>query len=537
MLEDQHTNSSIVRFNISDASLQRVNRETAHCPPNSVIEDPSCTFGQVVMSSVIDPADNSTINTYGPAPQQFGIEVGHSLNLKHFEHTYGMAAFDDVNHTYYTVVRLTPHVNGLLEVSSRTGTVVGKCSLPHEITSIEINPQYSEHRHSYQELHDEVHLRAPLVGLAGPPALDSSPLTTQVDATNKLFYIDTRNTTHPVTDALEIYGQMESQLFLTAYDAVRNNEYAVVDDEFAHAHISTVKADLQGEEQRHYLAESMQNHRGKQWNQPNTPSSFLQNHAGLESARTIADGFVDTQVSQFPFITDIRPWSGPIWGNTTVNITGLNLYDADRIECRFGPLTVFGHFDPLSRSIVCIAPPQPAGKVIVELSLYGDGHRNQMGDLGGKEVIGERVTNQVRYDYFEVENSTWLVPAMGPAFGNTSTLMKGDLLFNNGTVGEWRCKFEDLETDATYLKESAAQCWVPPESALQEWNNCTEYCVWEHKHKPFAQDDVDRCVSTRSHASMCGVSPYLCVWAAGELVCARWRSGLWPVWLPARVSR
>ena len=49
-----------------------------------------------------------------------------------------MAAFDDVNHTYYVTVRLTPHVNGLLEVSSRTGTVVGKCALPYEITSIEI---------------------------------------------------------------------------------------------------------------------------------------------------------------------------------------------------------------------------------------------------------------------------------------------------------------------------------------------------------------------------------------------------------------
>jgi hypothetical protein len=439
-LEDQDTNSSLVRYNISSMTIETVHRDTAYCPPNSVIEDPTCIIEHVVVSSITkpDPANaslNVTEQFFGPEPQNFGIEVGDLINLKRFEHTYGMAAFDDVNHTYYVTVRLTPHVNGLLEVSSRTGTVVGKCALPYEITSIEINPQFSEHRHSYQELHDEIHLRAPLVGLAGPPALDSSPLTHQVDSTNKLFYIDTRNTTHPVTDKAELYGQKESQLFLAAYDTVRNNEYAVMDDEFAHSHISTVKADLQDEEQRHYLAESLQNHRGKRtpsgqnggvWDGPNTPSSLVQNHLGLELSRTIADGFVGTHVSQFPFITEIRPWTGPIWGNTTVNITGLNFFDADRIECRFGPITVYGHFDVLSRTVACIAPPQPAGKVIVELSFYGDTHNESYSTIGedSHHSIGERITNQVRYDYFEQENSTWLVPGMGPAFGNTSILMK-----------------------------------------------------------------------------------------------------------------
>ena len=49
-------------------------------------------------------------------PQGFGIAPGDNLNLKHYEHTYGMAVLDKVNHTYYVTVRLTPHVNGLVEV-------------------------------------------------------------------------------------------------------------------------------------------------------------------------------------------------------------------------------------------------------------------------------------------------------------------------------------------------------------------------------------------------------------------------------------
>ena len=468
-LEDEADVSSLIRFNISSQSLERVTRETAHCPPNSVIEDLSCVFGLVEVRTH-DNVTNVTTVDYTPEPQDFGIEVGDRLNLKHFEHTYGMAALDDVVHIFYAVVRLTPHINGLIGVSTRTGTVMEKASLPHEITSIDINPRYSEHRHSYQELHKEVHLRAPLVGLAGPPALDSSPLTEQLPVQNKLFYIDPRNKTDTVTDAAALYGEQEAQLFLAAYDTIRNNEYAVTDDEFAHSHISTDKADLQGKEQQHYIAKALQN----------------------------PDGFVGVEMSQFPFITEIRPWSGPTWGNTTVNVTGLNFFDTDRIECRFGPLTVHGAFDPLSRSIVCIAPPQPPGKVVFELSMYGDGHL----------PVGERITNQVKYDYFEPENATWLVPGMGPSYGNTSLIMKGGVFFRNATSSEWRCKFLDVETDGVYLTDQLSQCWVPPESSLEDFDDCTALCGWWYKHTPFAQDDVDLCVSKCVHGGGIGYGIY-----------------------------
>jgi hypothetical protein len=468
-LEDEKEVSSLIRFNISSQSLERVTRDTAHCPPNSVVEDLSCTFDMVEERNY-DNVTNITTVEISPELQDYGIEVGNRLNLKHFEHTYGMAAIDDVVHIFYAVVRLTPHINGLIGVSTRTGTVMEKASLPHEISSIDINPRYSEHRHSYQELHDEVHLRAPLVGLAGPPALDSSPLTEQLPVQNKLFYIDPRNATDTVTDAAALYGEQEAQLFLAAYDTVRNNEYAVTDDEFAHSHISTDKADLQGKEQQHYLTKALQN----------------------------PDGFVGVEMSQFPFITEIRPWSGPTWGNTTVNVTGLNFFDADRIECRFGPLTVHGAFDPLSRSIVCIAPPQAPGKVVFELSMYGDGHL----------VVGERITNQVKYDYFEPENSTWVVPGMGPSYGNTSLIMKGGVFFRNATSSEWRCKFLDLETDGVYLTDQLSQCWVPPESSLEDFDDCTALCGWWYKHTPFAQDDVDLCVSKCVHGGGIGYGIY-----------------------------
>ena len=469
VLEDEAAVSSLIRFNISKQYLERVDRLRAHCPNNSVVEDLSCSFDLVEVATY-DNVTNLTSYEYPPEEQDYGIEVGNNLNLKHFEHTYGMAALDDVVHIFYAVVRLSPHINGLIGVSTRTGTVMEKASLPHEISSIDINPRYSEHRHSYQELHDEVHLRAPLIGLAGPPALDSSSLTEQEPVQNKLFYIDPRNETDTVTDAAALYGEQEAQLFLAAYDTIRNNEYAVTDDEFAHSHISTDKADLQGKEQQHYLTKALQN----------------------------PDGFVGVEMSQFPFITEIRPWSGPTWGNTSVNITGLNFFDADRIECRFGPLTVHGAFDPLSRSIICIAPPQPTGKYILELSLYGDGHL----------VVGERITNQVKYDYFEPENSTWVVPGMGPSYGNTSLMMKGGVFFRNATQAEWKCKFLDLETDAVYLTDALTQCWVPPESSLEDYDDCTGLCGWKYKHTPFAQDDVDLCVSQCIHGGGIGYGLY-----------------------------
>ena len=44
------------------------------------------------------------------------------------------------------------------------------------------------------------------------------------------------------------YGDQEAQLFLATYDTVRNNQYGIFDDEFAHSHVSTAKADLQGQE-------------------------------------------------------------------------------------------------------------------------------------------------------------------------------------------------------------------------------------------------------------------------------------------------
>ena len=98
----------------------------------SVVEDGSCVFDIHELSTHDNETNTTTVDRF-PAPQEFGVEVGHTINLKHFEHTYGMAAMDDVVHTYYTVVRLTPHINGLVGVSTRTGTVTIKARLPPRI--------------------------------------------------------------------------------------------------------------------------------------------------------------------------------------------------------------------------------------------------------------------------------------------------------------------------------------------------------------------------------------------------------------------
>ena len=72
------------------------------------------------------------------------------------------------------------------------------------------------------------------------------------------------------------------------------------------------------------------------------------------------------------------------------------------MECRFGDVTVNGSFDNKSRTVRCIAPAEPADKVTLELSLYGD-------TFG---TVGERITNQVKYDYYVPETALWMVPAM-----------------------------------------------------------------------------------------------------------------------------
>ena len=90
---------------------------------------------------------------------------------------------------------------------------------------------------------------------------------------------------------------------------------------------------------------------------------------------------------------------------------------------------------------------------------------------------------------------------------------------------EHRCKFDDLEVDGVYFTTELSQCWVrpclsvtlrrlfihslslafhglfrclqvPPESSLEDFDNCTRYCIHQQRHKPFAQDDVDLCVSS-----------------------------------------
>ena len=108
-----------------------------------------------------------------------------------------------------------------------------------------------------------------------------------------------------VVDIADLYDDLESSLFLSAYDKIRNAFHTHLDDNFQHSHVSTVKADLKAEEQRHYDAGTLQQ-RG---------------HRNRTEAK-LPRGVVDIKHSDLPFITEVRPWGGPIFGNTSVNISG-----------------------------------------------------------------------------------------------------------------------------------------------------------------------------------------------------------------------
>jgi len=76
---------------------------------------------------------------------------------------------------------------------------------------------------------------------------------------------------------------------------------------------------------------------------------------------------------QSPKIVSISPASIPETGDVSVTITGLNFFQTypSVLTCRFGAMLVMGTYIS-AEEIACIAPPQPVGTVILEVTLNGE---------------------------------------------------------------------------------------------------------------------------------------------------------------------
>eukprot|EP01052_Picozoa_sp_SAG31_P011678 SAG31_NODE_666_length_12962_cov_37.025033_7_plen_3251_part_01 len=186
--------------------------------------------------------------------------------------------------------------------------------------------------------------------------------------------------------------------------------------------------------------------------------------------KTLSEQVTDIFLSELPYIAKVDPWSGARMGETWVNVTAINMYATHGINCVFGPgaatnntvLTVEARFDEYTRTASCITPEAvEEGDVPFELHLHGNPPRWNSEDQEGD--TGHRVTNTVKFSYYEREVVYSVTPAFGPRFGGTRVTVEGSNFHGSGTVNELYCIFNDVPVLATFVDSTTATCISPPE--------------------------------------------------------------------------
>eukprot|EP01047_Picozoa_sp_COSAG01_P009076 COSAG01_NODE_368_length_18064_cov_5.721959_1_plen_4267_part_10 len=177
--------------------------------------------------------------------------------------------------------------------------------------------------------------------------------------------------------------------------------------------------------------------------------------------KTMSEPVQDIFVSELPYIIRLDPWAGGQLGETLINISCVNLYSTERVECRFSnpsanfSMSVPATFDAFTRSAACVAPEVPVpGDTLLDLRLNGSDTDSQ----------GIRITNTVPFSYHEPEQVYRIRPAYGPRFGGTDVTVEGSFFFGDGTVNELYCVFNGIRSPAQFLDEHSAACTSPPEA-------------------------------------------------------------------------
>ena len=155
-------------------------------------------------------------------------------------------------------------------------------------------------------------------------------------------------------------------------------------------------------------------------------------------------------VYPLPVIAGLSPASGPVAGDTTVDVTGSGLAGGSWRQCAFN-LTLVNASRVGDEKLRCLVPPSllGVGPLSVSLSLNGQ----QFSRLA------------MRFEQYLEPVVLSLSPVIGPTLGGTTVLLHGDHLHGGS---DRLCHFGALApvTAVPVLDSSNATCLMPPSAVV-----------------------------------------------------------------------
>eukprot|EP01052_Picozoa_sp_SAG31_P008171 SAG31_NODE_406_length_16063_cov_22.636056_3_plen_1079_part_00 len=171
----------------------------------------------------------------------------------------------------------------------------------------------------------------------------------------------------------------------------------------------------------------------------------------LPVTKDMSHALLDIFVSDAPFITGLNPGSSLLGANTVIQLSGVNFFRLESVECVFGgstaPAAVVGN------TITCFAPVSaPPGAYPLHLAFSN-------ADQG--RVI-PRSTNSVPFHIFGPERLLTASPAMGPVAGGTIIQIASED-FVDSTHTNMFCRFDNVVVPAR-LEDNRhiITCVAPP---------------------------------------------------------------------------
>ena len=174
-------------------------------------------------------------------------------------------------------------------------------------------------------------------------------------------------------------------------------------------------------------------------------------------------------------VTSLLPVTGPVVGNTTVTVRGIN-FVGTTIFCKFGTATQSQATIVSNTTVMCVSPPASAGVVGVEIS-----NNNQ-----------DFTSNSVQFTYQTGANITLLVPSSGPVRGGTVVTVYGSNFVNSQTL---MCSVGTQSgVQATWATSTRLTCIVPANTAglyaLEVSNNNQDYTTANVKFRYDANANI-----------------------------------------------
>lgn len=191
-----------------------------------------------------------------------------------------------------------------------------------------------------------------------------------------------------------------------------------------------------------------------QWVSPNeiicsTPSSPFGREGSVvvevsNNNNTYTSNDVVFHYDATPELTALIPNGGPVAGGTEILLEGRLLHQSSELACRFGLRTTVSAVFVSDSLLACKSPPEPAGKVMVEISLNGL----------------DFYFTSLSYDFFipPTVKSLWPIMSHGLVGTTVVTIYGG----NFRKKMDLACIFDSIEVRAEYVSTSSIVCLAPP---------------------------------------------------------------------------